>query len=299
MSTEEIKSQIYSKIAWEYCPDKALWDKLQIERGLTDDQILTSIMYPIEDDVVTRVLADGKFDAADLIGIPGFYKEGPESSPPTPENVKFKTQSNVDYVIIVRDEEGRILGLSARYKGYSSRYGWYSSKNYPSGVTSGAPMGVLEGLGYDDDYVVRIAVCEGFFKGAAVARTMNVDYVIYASGVQNTASMVSIITRLAQGCKTAIVIVPDTDCWCNPAVMRADIKMIRYAQEVSTDITVAAWCDKYGKGYDDVVLAGKQHKIVLRPAEAFLATAHEWAEQQEDEKLVSQIEELWTPTGSK
>ena len=263
---------VNSKIMQAFPPSDSLRQSLKDTRGLTDEQIDMFIASPINAaSVVEDVLAAGDIQANDLLGVPGIYLDK-QSGTTGKGAIKFKTYTNTDCVIAVRNETGKVVALQARLKATDSgpRYLWYSSKGRPGGVTSGAPMGVVPGKrSRKDGQELRIAVCEGFFKAAAIARTLDVDYVVFCSGIQNTSPFSKLVHRLARRKPFSLLIVPDMDFLTNREVMKAYAKLTGEAMQLTRDVSVLAWPVRFGKGFDDMLAAGGLAHCRMRPAAKF------------------------------
>lgn len=287
--------RIYSKIVAVSRPDDALQETLTNVRGMTEKQINAFIAAPIDNrTIVQKILKDGSIEPKDLLGVPGFYLDKASASVIQSGDMKFKYHPNTECVIAVRDEAERIIALQSRVRHPDGgpRYFWYSSKNMPHGATPGAPMGVVPGKRLRNgrgEYHLRIAVCEGFFKAAAIARSLDVDYVVFASGIQNTSPFLNLIRRLAYGKAVSILIVPDMDFLTNKEVMKAYAKLVAYALDITQDVTVLAWPAALGKGYDDVLLSGNGSCCRVLPVGRFRDALCNEAARIGDPKLMGYI----------
>ena len=282
-ASDAAKGRVYSRLSEIYPVAPDIRTELKNTRGLTDQQIDQHIIAPPQGDVVARLLDSG-LQPSDLIGVPGFYGDFRGG------NILFKGQRNVQYVICNRGPDGEINGLIAKFNCLDTRYGWYSSKNLPGGVTSGAPAGVV--LGRKKHRKVRIAICEGFFKACAIARTTSSDYVIYVNGIQCSADIYPYIEQLTAGQPATVTIVPDTDVWDNLAVMGGTIRIIERVAEQTQDIQVAIWPLSCGKGYDDVIAHGHIGKIRVEPVQDFLTDCLEKAKDAKKFAIIDRIHDI-------
>ena len=284
---------VNSKILQAFPPSDSLRQRLKDTRGLTDNQIDMFIANPIDRaSVVGKVLSTGGVQPDDLLYVPGFYLD--EESGGTGEDaIKFKTYLNTDCVIAVRNETGKVVALQARLKATDSspRYLWYSSKGRPGGATSGAPMGVVPGkrcrMARQD---LRIAVCEGFFKAAAIARTLDVDYAVFSSGIQNTSPFSKLVRRLARRKPFSLLIVPDMDFLTNREVMKAYAKLTGGAMQLTKDVSVLAWPVRFGKGFDVMLAAGGLAHWRMRPGAKLRDALHKEATRLGSPTLMDYIE---------
>lgn len=288
-------NQVYSKVVKVSPPSDALRKLLKNDRGLTDEQIDLFIAAPIDNRTIVRnILEDGSIQPKDLLGVPGFYLDRTGNGVILPKEVKSAYIFDSECTIAVRDEQGRIIALQSRIcnSDDGSRYRWYSSKNKPHGVTSGSPMGVVPGKGLQSKQAghhLRIAVCEGFFKAAAIARSLDVDYVIFVNGIQNTTSFPSQVRRIAYRQSFSILIVPDMDFLINKEVMKAYAKLVAYALDITQDVMVLAWPTELGKGYDDLLLSGDGGCCKVRPVGRFRDALCNEAARIGDPKLMNYI----------
>lgn len=288
--------RIYSKIMAVSRPSDALRKTLASMRGLTEEQIEDFIAAPIDNrTIVQKILDDGSFEPRDLLGVPGFYLTEVPNGRLCPENIKFKYHPNTECVIAVRDEEDRIIALQSRtrYSNSGCRYIWYSSAGEIYGVTSNSPLGIVPGKGLTERKTgqpFRIAVCEGFFKAAAIARSMDIDCVIFANGIQNTSPLLGLLQRIVCIWKhLSILIVPDMDFLTNKEVMKAYAKLTSTVLNITKDVTVLAWPAALGKGYDDVLLSGNGGCCRVLPVSRFRDALCNEAARKGDPKLMDYI----------
>lgn len=288
--------RVYSKIMQVCRPGDALRETLTNVRGMTEEQIEDFIAAPIDNrTIVQKILEDGSFEPRDLLGVPGFYLEEMPGGRLCPENIKFKYHPNTECVIAVRDEEDRIIALQSRvrYSNSGCRYFWYSSAGEIYGVSSNSPLGIVHGKGLMDrkpGQPFRIAVCEGFFKAAAIARSMDIDCVIFANGIQNTSPLLGLLQWIVCTWKClSILIVPDMDFLTNKEVMKAYAKLTSTALSITKDVKVLAWPVELGKGYDDVLLSGGGGHCKVRPVSSFRDSLCNEAARIGDPKLMNYI----------
>lgn len=286
--------RVYSDLKKVCPPDDALREVVKKTRGLTDEQIDEFIIGPINNrTIVKEILALGNIQPKDLLGVPGFYLDKTGNEPICPEDIRFVYLPDSQYVIAIRDDD-RIIALQSRVRGSNSnsRYLWISSKDRPYGASSGAPMGFVSGknlLTWKPGQPIRIAVCEGFFKAAAIARTLDVECVLFACGVQNTSSFLDTVLQVTRERPVSILIVPDMDFLTNPNVVRAYAKLAGFALELTKDVSVLAWPTECGKGYDDVLARGFSGCCAVRPVDKFLDALRMVAKRSGDPSLLNYI----------
>lgn len=288
--------RIYSKVMAVSRPGDALRETLTIVRGMTEEQINAFIAAPIDNrTIVQKILEDGSIEPKDLLGVPGFYLEKMPDGRLCPEDIKFKYHPNTECVIAIQDEEDRIIALQSRtrYSNNGCRYIWYSSAGEIYGVSSNSPLGIVPGKGLTErksGQPFRIAVCEGFFKAAAIARSMDIDCVIFANGIQNTSPLLGLLQRIVCIWKRlSILIVPDMDFLTNKEVMKAYAKLTSTALSITKGVTVLAWPAALGKGYDDVLLSGNGGCCRVRPVSKFRDALCNEAARKGDPKLMGYI----------
>lgn len=263
--------KIYSAIAKNYPVSEETKEFLKKTYDLSDKQIEAHIIAPIDTNIVDKLLHSAGIQTSELIGIPGFFRD------PVTNQLTFYSYDGALCAILNRNANGEINGIMAKFKSKKPSSLWYSSKNLPEGMTSGAPMGVIQGMGSGDNETVHIAVCAGFFNACTIARTMRIDYVIYANMIQCSAELSSYLLTLADTRPISVLILPDTICWSNPLVMKAILKIITTVANHTKNIQMLAWPSHCGTNYGDVLRNGFQSKVRIRPTEAFLSAASKHA----------------------
>lgn len=187
------------------------------------------------------------YQGADLIGVPGFYKDEKETWTMVGQGSGF--------FIPVRSLEGKIErgkgyveGLQIRSDNPSdSKYRWLSSREMKDG--SGA-LTWSHFVGYPEEEVI---LTEGPLKADIIYRFLNIP-VIAIPGV-NAITQLDRMLRLLKGYGTkSIRIAFDMDMYKNPLVKDALENLKVFLKERGFEFSVLEWDEKY-KGYDDFLLS--------------------------------------------
>ena len=198
-------------------------------------------------------------DRADLIGVPGFWKE---------ISGRIRLWSGYD----INDElmlipfvgiDEKIQACQIRFMKHvpnkSGHYVWLSSANRPHGCGPGSP---LHHVSPGASSSKSVLVTEGALKAATAQTFLKDRYVVGNSGV---ASSHREIVETARHKNLEIAF--DVDSLTNPHVARAMVGLIRLRyedQELLTyddDVKIIAW-DCSFKGIDEALLAGNQLKSI-------------------------------------
>ncbi|WP_442638143.1 CHC2 zinc finger domain-containing protein [Rossellomorea marisflavi] len=210
-------------------------------------------------------------------GVPGFYKK---NNPARGHGYMFATKKG--FGIPIRDADGRILGIQirkdAKKKG-ESRYVWLSSsfaneeEDLSYGTGSGSPIHVSYPKVNRFETVAFLT--EGYFKAEAIARTYH-SVAMSLQGILNwKKSLYGTIETIEELMQTDIkhfYFAFDSDIRSNIHVYEATREMIQSLHENEPDITLhlAWWDGDYGKGIDDLIMAGHQKQMMKVDALEFV-----------------------------
>lgn len=232
-------------------------------RGLTMEEIEEHMFFTPPTRVIARKLEKLGID---LEGIPGFFKHQEDSS-----NWAYMAISGIGFPVI--SKEGLIQGIQVRTmtEGHKNRYFWVSSAS-ADGVTQNK-SGVVTGYwgcgpGTPIDYIPgessTLFITEGKFKAIAVRR-----YFPWATasvqGVGNWQEIGHVIGDYDQ-----FIIGYDADMIGNELVLNQIIKLSDFLRTGNGKVQIAVWNPNYGKGIDDLLLAGHQKEIELLDYEEFI-----------------------------
>lgn len=248
-------------------------------RGIFDDEIERYGYFTMPTDSNRmieglRIFLESKgLDETYLLGIPGFYR--------------FRESGKIGMVcpsgigIPLRDVGGRITAIQIRHDVLlypdAPRYTAFSSSMVNSGNQAKwmemgcGPKDMLSVLYPDsNEHPNKVLITEGQFKAAKWADLKKM-ITITVQGVNNTNGIEKTLLHLEQEKHVDTVIIGfDADLLSNINVFKAEIKLrklIESIQRYDTDekfkVLYLAWKEEYGKGIDDVILAGNKSKFRL------------------------------------
>lgn len=237
------------------------------KRGITDEEIEKYRYFSMP---TRRAMAKIKkkisvFDSPDEIlpYVPGFYFDN--------EKGWFTFTAVKGIGIPIRNDEGKIIAIQIRrdeVKEGQQRYLWWSSSfaNDSMGASPGSPLDIVKP---DEIKYSSLFITEGHFKAAVLANTFNTP-VISVQGVGNWRTIREEIEYMKQYTKY-IFICYDADMAHNTAVMKQAIQMAGEIKKNFPEIEVyfTLWDEKYGKGIDDMILAGHKKELIRMKLDKF------------------------------
>lgn len=206
-------------------------------------------------------------DIEDILpGVPGFYYN---------KEKNFFTLYPVKGIgIPIRDDEGKILAIQIRkdkVEEGGQRYSWWST-GFASDSLGASPGSPLDVVMPSEIKYHSLFITEGHFKACVLSDTFY-SPVISVQGVGNWRSIKEQIGYLKTNTKH-IFICYDADMAHNTAVMHQAITMAGEIKKNYPDINVffVIWDEDYGKGIDDLILAGHKSELHRMSLEKFAGT---------------------------
>lgn len=212
-------------------------------------------------------------------GVPGFYKMNEK-----PVGKQYTFVSKKGMGIPIRDAEGRVVGIQIRrdkIKKGESRYIWLSSafanneEDLSFGTGSQSPIHVS----YPEvnKFSNVLFLTEGVFKSEAIARSYG-SVAMSLQGIGNWRNdLQNTITRIEdveQSTTEHVYLVFDSDIRSNIHVYEATKEIIMYLQVYDDyrelNLYYAWWDTDFGKGIDDLIVAGHQKQLKKVKGEDFI-----------------------------
>lgn len=232
-----------------------------VERGISDTSGYGSLpKNAVDRKLLTDLLMkDLGLESADLIGVPGFWKD-------SNERIRLWSEYDINddlMLIPFAGIDGKIQACQIRFMRHvpnkSGHYVWLSSANKSDGCGPGSPLHHVSPGSLSDESVL---VTEGALKAATAQNFLKDRHVVGNSGV---ASSHREIVETARHKNLEIAF--DLDSFTNPHVARALAGLIRLRFEdqeslaYCDEVKIVAW-DCSFKGIDEALLAGNQLKSI-------------------------------------
>lgn len=249
---------------------------LMEERGLTEDEIKKGKYFTFPSgykrlSILNKIRKEFGSDEV-LERIPGFFKKVEDNT--------FYYAKHKGIGIGIQNADGKIVGIQIRHddKGdYASRYVWFSSsfaigdgEKYDCGTSSGSPIDVV----YPDEITNRtVFITEGRFKANQIAKTTG-SIAISVQGVNTWRGILKELKAILKSPIThslfkkgkfyihCLLIAFDADLSYKFQVFQQLQAMTDEIEKCGYNVYYLNWDDKYGKGIDDVLLAG--HKSAIK-----------------------------------
>ncbi len=171
--------------------------------------------------------------------------------------------------ILIRDSYGKILAVQIRkdtVKEGEQRYVWFSSafagydERYKGGCGTNSPLDVL----YPSQFNAKKCLCitEGRFKSEKLIEYGN--YAISAQGISNWKGITKCIQELrTNALLSQVFIMYDSDLLSNMQGLKHAKNLSQEIKKAFPDLRVRAafWKAEYGKGIDDVAIAGNIKEV--------------------------------------
>lgn len=246
------------------------------ERGLTEKEIEDGKYFTFP---TRRMMSSFSMkirqqfqDEEVLSRIPGFYKDLSTNL------YVFARHKGIG--IGIQNAKGQIVGIQIRHdekKDKSNRYVWFSSsfamydnEKYDCGTSSGSPVDVV----YPDEITnTTVVITEGRFKAQQIAK----HYGSIAISVQGVSSWKGIVRELEalpfaptvkQRYKKGNVFRINCVCVAFDADMNYKVQVFQQLRAMTNQLEANGmpvyylnWNEKFGKGIDDVILAGNRREI--------------------------------------
>lgn len=189
------------------------------------------------------------YKADDLLGVPGFYKKN--------KSIELKDIEGIGIPMI--NAKGNITAIQLRRDKVEEgepRYIFLSSTGLYEGCTCGSQV-TCERLWIDGD----VYITEGQFKALGMSKYFN-STVLSVQGVNNIKCLETEIPNLLKRQRIKrFVIAFDADMIHNKSVLKATKKLARLLSTYEIPVVYLLWDEKYGKGADDVILAGNGNRF--------------------------------------
>jgi hypothetical protein len=218
---------------------------LSPQRGLTAEVIAKKRYRTLPSGGRIR-LARRVSELADLRGVPGFYLF---------DSRLWCLAGPAGLVIPVRDFDGKIRGLQIRRDDPSGpRYVWLSSSN-PKRGSGGTSARTWFHVAPGDKGGHECWITEGPLK-ADIAAMKTGNTFVAVPGVNCWKSSRLVPEMRARGIKS-VVVCYDSDLAVNSYVAGAAMELAGALKQAGLRVRFAWWRSSYGKGIDDLLLAGK------------------------------------------
>ena len=247
-------------------------------RGIFDDEIERYGYFSMPKDSAAMVealramLEGAGLDETFLIGVPGFYR--------------FKETGKIGMVcpqgigIPLRDVTGKITAIQIRHDVLmypeAPRYTVFSSSmvnknNQAKWMEKGCGPKKMLSVLYpkENKFPHTLLITEGQFKAAKWCDLKKMT-TITVQGVNNTNGIEETIEHLDVDHRIDTVIIGfDADLVTNKNVFKAELSLRKKLEAISRPnriplkVVYLAWKEEYGKGLDDVILAGNKSKFRL------------------------------------
>jgi hypothetical protein len=217
-------------------------------RGL-DELAITRARFkstPTEEEAAR--IAAGIAEDYDLAGIPGFFKD---------KTCWGMVKVSSGFFVPVLDRQGLIQALQVRCDylkdSKDPRYKWLSSKNFPLGVSSGAPTHIQNPERIPS--TGRVLITEGAIKALIVAKYLSPSEggIIALAGVSTFNEKFGEQLRSVWPALHTAVLAFDSDWRENRAVKVHLHRLARLLEAASIHVEVRTW--GHEKGIDDYLLA--------------------------------------------
>jgi hypothetical protein len=217
-------------------------------RGLSLQSIEREQFRSTPTDDEAQEIARDLGETCDLTGIAGFFRRG---------GVWQIVKAPSGFFVPVRDRAGLIQGLQVR-KDYlrdekDTRYQWLSSKNYPCGITSGAPCHIQHA---DRITATGTAIAtEGALKAIVAGEYLAPDEggIIALAGVSTFQDNFGAHLKTVWPNLHTVNVCFDADWLDKREVKHQLARLIRVLRSVSLTVNVRTW--QHEKGLDDYLVS--------------------------------------------
>ena len=213
-------------------------------RGVKEEDLINYFSMPTFDEKFLSKLKEKYKNPKDFIGVPGFYVE----------DRKIHGRNIEGIGIPIKNSDGQITAIQVRkdkVRSKEARYIFFSSAGLNQGCSCGAQVDIQL-----PDKSGSVLITEGHFKAVEICKHFD-STVISVQGVNNTKELDNEIPRMLE--KRDIrrfIIAFDADMMHNPAVKKAANKLKVQLEKFDIPTGFMVWDEKFGKGADDVILAG-------------------------------------------
>lgn len=216
-----------------------------LSRGIEEDQMENYFsLRKVDDYFFQRAEEIFHLIPQDFIGVPGFYKE----------NGKVVSRDIEGIAIPMHNANGNVSAIQVRKdktEKKGARYIFFSSSKLEGGCSSGAQVDIVN-PNYDGTYFIT----EGHFKALQLQKHFGVS-AISVQGVNNIEPLkTEIPTLLEKHPIRRFIIAYDADMVHNKNVKKAALNLQALLESFDVPTGFMVWDEKYGKGADDVIIAG-------------------------------------------
>lgn len=269
----ETLHQVYSAFIEECTLSKEHQNYL-LKRKLSIEEIKKHGFFTFPTRAIRKRFLDKitkQFGSQDVLQhVPGFYQE-------EGEDYNFISYRGIG--IPIRDAYGRIVGIQIRrdkVDDFDKRYIWFSSSfaiddpkgKYKNGTSSGSPIGVV----YPEEiHYSTVFITEGYFKALQLSKEYK-SVAITVQGVSTWRGIPQVLKDIPQSEEVkkrtnkryhvgSVVICFDADMNYKPQIFKQAKNMGDSIEALDIPVYYMNWHLDYGKGIDDVLLAGHKDKI--------------------------------------
>lgn len=222
-----------------------------LKRGVKEEELgrFFSVNGPVDNFFWTIMRYSQEMEPQEFIGVPGFYYNG--------KSVVSKDVKGI--AIPLTNAKGQITSIQIRkdkIEGKEARYIFFSSSDTNEGCSSGAQIHIEK-----PEKEGSVIITEGYFKALELSKYFNCT-VISVQGVNNTKALDVEIPELLKLRKIKkFIIAFDADMMHNKNVKNAAKKLQKQLEKFNINAGFMVWDEKYGKGADDVILAGNAEEF--------------------------------------
>lgn len=225
----------------------------------------------LEEGIVPPVENWKDADLSILKGVPGFmqYRDTEKWTCNTVSGIGIALRNAEGYISGVQVRHDKVKTGSNRYRFYSSSFADELDEKYMNGVGAGSPIAVL----YPDEIKSKaLFITEGHIKANVLSNVFDAISVS-VQGVNSWRGLADELTAiLKQGYYiTHFFIAYDADMAYNIGVFKQAISMTNRLKEAfpTIQIMMVSWDVEYGKGIDDMLIAGHKEKLARLPKTVF------------------------------
>lgn len=225
-----------------------------LKRGITEDELdrFFSINGPVDNFFWTIMRYIEEMEPQDFIGVPGFYYNGRTTTSKDVKGIAIPLINSKGLITSIQIRKDKVEGKEARYI-------FFSSSDTNLGCSCGAQVHVE-----NPDKGDSVIITEGYFKAIELSKYFN-STVISVQGVNNTKILDTEIPELLKRRPIRrFVIAFDADMIENPNVKKAAKKLQKQLEKFNIPTGFMVWDEKYGKGADDVILAGNAEEFKFK-----------------------------------
>lgn len=244
-------------------------------RGIQDSEISYMGYFTMPDRSILgalRIALEARgYSMKDLIGVPGFYKwlETDKVDMVAPEGIGIPLKNADGLITAIQIRADVVQEGYPRYSVFSSTFVTRANccKVLGGGCGPARMISVVkpELMKFPD----RVLVTEGMFKAAQWTAWKH-SWAISVQGVNNIKGIGTELAHIEKqtGKIKEVLIGFDADLIDNKHVFDAEVKLRKLLEKHGYKVEYLCWNEKYGKGIDDVIIAGNQkHFRHLEPAE--------------------------------